>query len=382
MEHTFKCSKCETTRVIKSEKSRTPTGWKNRPDGLYCGECWSKRYVLRAIAMPVAEPLSGDWKEFDAACKEAWIQTTAAANWMTTELYVRDIRRKGEEKMPPMPKAYLYPEARERFPGLTPRTVAALEQMIQKKYRSKRVKVVWTATESLPNYRYPMPLPLPNQAWSATVATGDRPVWSGRIGDRRWEVRLRGGIRYKRQVAAFRQIVSGECIQGEAAVYRQADKTIVKMVGWFPRSEARAANGTLHVQTAADNLLVAVDSKGNRLWQINFDHLPRWVAEHREQLQRWSEDSKAEQRPVPTFQARRTAATEKFDDRMRSAVNEAAAHIANYARRRKYAEVVYNDHLRSFCPDFRWAALKERLAIKLDEYGIEFVSGDAIEQSP
>jgi hypothetical protein len=52
---------------------------------------------------------------------------TEAANWMMTELYTHDVQRHGEAKMPPMRRLYLYPEARRRFPGLAPQTVASLE---------------------------------------------------------------------------------------------------------------------------------------------------------------------------------------------------------------------------------------------------------------
>ena len=52
---------------------------------------------------------------------------TAAANWMMTELYAHDVRRHDEAKMPRMGRqGDLYPEARRRFPGLAPQTVASL----------------------------------------------------------------------------------------------------------------------------------------------------------------------------------------------------------------------------------------------------------------
>jgi hypothetical protein len=85
-----------------------------------------------------------------------WAASTQASNWILTELYARDARRTGkEEKLPPMPKIYLYPELRERFPELPSQAVASLENTVKAKYRAKRYETIWTAKSSLPVYRYP-----------------------------------------------------------------------------------------------------------------------------------------------------------------------------------------------------------------------------------
>jgi hypothetical protein len=68
--------------------------------------------VIRTIAMPIVEPIGATWPEFRSALTEAWGHVTRAANWMMTALYARDVRRQSEGKIPPMPRVYLYPEAR------------------------------------------------------------------------------------------------------------------------------------------------------------------------------------------------------------------------------------------------------------------------------
>src|ERR1035441_6419496 len=85
-------------------------------DATYCPQCWRKKYILRAITMPVASPLDCSWEELRKALRTMWAQTTAASNWIMTELYARDMRRGSEEKMPPMARVCLYPQARARFP--------------------------------------------------------------------------------------------------------------------------------------------------------------------------------------------------------------------------------------------------------------------------
>ena len=312
-----------------------------------------------------------------------WILTTAATNWMMTELYVRDVRRGSEEKMPSMPRVYLYPEARVRFPGLPSQTLASLETTVQRKYRAMRYQVVWTAAASLPTYRYPAAFPVPNQVWHATIEAGQAIV-SVRIGDTRYRLRLKGGPQLRRQMEAFRQISEGEAVRGELALYDR-DGVLVKMAAWLPRKEEMGVrSGSLAVRTGKDCLLVALNASDEVIWRYNGDHLRRWAGEHRTQLQRWSEDQKYEQRPKPLFASRRTAAVRKFRDRMNSATHEVAAQLAGYAARRHFALVRYDDAERSYLGDgFPWYRLRSLIAEKLDERGIELVlsAGSQIEDT-
>jgi hypothetical protein len=227
----------------------------------------------------VVEPVGEDWAAFREAVKDGWTQATAAANWMVTELYARDVRRNGQEKMPRMARIYLYPEARLRFPKLASQTVVSIENHVQAAYRMARYELIWTCSASLPVHRYPFPLPVHNQSWEA-LTIADRPVVRVRLGDRWWGLRLKGGPRFKAQTEAYRQMISGEAVRGELALYRirahdgklaarpNGDQKVkytvmVKMVGWFPRSEkgpAHPATDSLKVVTATDALLVALNA--------------------------------------------------------------------------------------------------------------------------
>lgn len=377
------CTECAVTK--DKPAARLPRGWKRSNDGVYCPNCWNKRAVLRAIALPIVSPIDGTWEELRSVMKEMWAATTQASNWMMTQLYARDVKRNGEAKMPAMPKAYLYPETRQRFPQLPPQTAASLEQATQAKYRAKRYEVVWTCKSSLPTFRYPTPFPLPNQAWSVSIE-GETPVVSVRIGDRRWSLRLKGGPRYHRQRAAVESLASGSATKGELALYEQGKDIMCKMVAWLPREPARKLDKRpLYVRTSYDNegklaMIVALNEKDDKLWIWNGDHIKRWSEEHRKQLQRWADDTKAEQRPVPAFADRRSAAAVKYRDRMSSAVREIAAMIAGYAQRRKFSSVRYDDSDISFCEGFPWYNLRERLRTKLDELGIEMdhASGEVV----
>ncbi len=375
------CTRCGRGRAAKPSKVgglKLPLGWKRVGDDPICAECWNKAYLLRALTFPVTEPLSGSWRELETDLKQMWVQTTAASNWMITECYARDVRRNGEIQMPPMPPIYLYPEARAKFPGLPPQTIASIEQTVKRRYRAKRYEVIWTCAASLSSYRYPQPFPQHNQMWSFAFNDQGQPVVSVRIGEKRWQLRLRGGTRYARQTAGLKKLA----LRGELAIYKAHDGTILcKVVGWLDRpAVAGGLAGTLHVRTAQDRLLVAADEKGQRIWSENCDHLKRWIAEHNGMLQRLAEDQKAEQRPHPSFSQRRTLAVEKQRRRVRSAIQEVAAHVANFAVRRKLAAVVYDDSNRGFMGEgFPYFQLAERLAVNLDEKGIVFEHGASSE---
>lgn len=382
------CAHCSVRRKAKPAKdggAKLPLGWKRRDGESICGECWRKAYILRALTFPIAEPLLGSWKELDSALREMWAQTTAASNWIITQCYVRDVRRKDEyAKLPAMPPLYLYPELRILFPALPPQSIVSLEQAMQRKYRAKRYEILWTSSSSLPNMRYPQPFPLHNQSWSVAFDDQNRPVLTARIGDKRWDLRLKSGARYWRQIAGLRRMEQ----RGELAIYRAHDGAILcKLVGWLRREPSTERSSTLSVRTADDGLLIAIDQKENRVWAENMGHLPGLIAQHAKRMYRFGQDQKAEQRPVASFAHRREQLSRKHAMRMNSVVQEAAAHLANFARRRRIATVLYDDSKR-WLDLFPYFALEERIKANLDERGIAFVkqnsqpaSGRAAEDS-
>jgi hypothetical protein len=337
-----------------------------------------------------------DWSAFREALKQGWTEATAAANWIMTELYARDVRRKGEKKMPRMARVYLYPEARLRFPKLASQTVVSIENHVQAVYRSARYELIWTCSASLPTHRYPLPLPVHNQSWEATTIA-DRPVVRVRLGDRWWQLRLKGGPRFKTQTEAYRKIVSGEAIRGELALYRKrahngklagrpnGDQKVkytvmCKMVAWLPRSRSSGAHqaaSSLKVSTAGDVLLVAFNARDERVWRYHGDHLRRWIAEHRDRLGRLAGDHKAEHRPTPSFADRRTAATVKYRNRISSAIREIAAQLVGYAERRGFSALEYDDSTTGFSTEFPYAALREQVRSKCEAAGIAFGHANA-----
>jgi hypothetical protein len=166
--------------------------------------------------------------------------------------------------------------------------------------------------------------PIPNQGWTASTES-EKPIVRARIGERRWELRLKASASLRRQLNAFRQIANGQAIQGEMALMESGKDVACKLVAWFPRMAQGTRTGTLVARSERENFLIALNEKDEKLWVYNGDQLPRWAAEHYDQLQRWSEDQKSEHRPVPPFAERRGHAAAKYSQRMSSACHAIAA---------------------------------------------------------
>lgn len=368
----MKCTSCDASK--ETTGNRIPKGWKRHKDAAHCGKCWRQTHILRAIIIPVAEPLSGTWEEFRAALKQSWIETTRASNWIMTQLYMRDIRRAGEAKMPPIPRSYLYPELRRHFPSLTPQSVASLEQSVTAKYKHMRFGVIWTNASALPTFRYPTPFPVHNQSWDVSFDAG-KPVISARIGENRWQFRLKAGHSFRKGLSDLHTLVNGDGVSGEMALYRNHKGEILcKMVAWLPRADSVGRKGVMFVGTGREHFLTAQFSAdaADEAWYLNADHIRRWVREYERHMQRLREDRKPEQRPTPTFQTHQSIMVEKQRRRMKSAVQEIAAQLVNYTKRRHAAKLEYKDTDRTE-ETFPWFLLKDRIASKCEESGIEFV---------
>lgn len=399
------CGLVQQTKPTKKGNPRLPRGWKEHM-GVWCRNCWRRNWRLRAITFRVAGPVDGEWSELRDALSECWRNAAAVANWAVRELSRADVVRTPEmDKLPPMPAVYLYPGAREVAPEMDTASVVSLLQAVERKYRARRHDVVWLRKASPPSYRYPTPYPVHNQRWSAHLGADEEALITVPLAGRRWTLRLAGGEAYYRQRAAFLQLMRGEAIQGELSLYqvsgstgdhrtgiggRRQSRLMAKLVMWLPAPapEADDRRGTLYVRTAPDSLLVyRINMDESRC--LHADQARRWAAEHRQMLQRLSDDTKAEKRRPRRarrgIDARRQASARRYRRRMDSLTHEATAMIAGYAQRRKVASVVYDDTDKSYVPDgFPWADLRTKLAYKLAGMHIplEIASGEVEAETP
>ena len=68
------------------------------------------------------------------------------------ELAKADVIRVPEmgERMPPMPRVYLYPEARRLFPMLDSKSLSAILNDAESRYRKSRLASIWLNRDRLP----------------------------------------------------------------------------------------------------------------------------------------------------------------------------------------------------------------------------------------
>jgi hypothetical protein len=394
------CSACGKSRSMKTTakgEPRLPRGWKRLGPQTLCDKCWTARYVLRSILLPVASPVDRTWEEFRGALTRCWEQSTALFNWAVTELAKADVvRQPGDTQLARMPRVYLYPRARQCFPDLEPNTLASILHTVESLYRRSRLDVVWRNQASLPRFRYPVPFPVNAQCWRPSFGDNGEPLLSIRLAGERWTLRLRGGPQYRYPLALFTDLVNGEALQAEAAVYRQRAstgdhrpaveerepaggrrvryRTIAKLVVWSPRKAGQQERkGQMEVQTSARHFWVAV-IPGQEPWVLNADHVRRWQVQHSKFLHRLSQDGKYEKQwPARNRRHMEDARQVRCDlhrRRMHTFCHQATAMLANYAARRRVAEVVYDDRDQSFTAEFPWSELRRLLSVKLDEKGI------------
>lgn len=386
----IQCDACEQAREAKPTKAgaaRLPRGWKRLGERVYCDRCWRASFVLRAITLPIAAPLDGDWKELRAALRECWSNATQLANWAVTELAKADVVRTPDlDKLPPMPQVYLYPGAREVLPDMDTGSVVSLLQSVEQRYRKSRFDVIWRRAASLPTYRYPTPYPVHNQRWSVREEEGRGLILSARLAGQRWDLVLKTGGR-GRQRAAVRRLIAGEAAAGELAIYERGSNVMAKMVMWLPREgRQRERSGTLYVRTVEDAVWeYRVDDGEPRF--LYADHVRQWLAAYRRRSERAAHDLKHEKRWPGRERERMRRDLEpmrrKHHARMDSWTHEATAMLVAYAVRQRVAALVYDDQITSYA-DLPWAELRTKLSYKLNGAGIEFVhaSGEAMSKTP
>jgi hypothetical protein len=385
------CAGCERGREqpvsAQSGLFRIPAGWKRLQGQLWCPACKRRRFVLRAIAMPVSGPSDATWPELRAALHVAFAETTRCANWLMTELYARDRQRQpGEERLAKMRSLYLYPDARALFPALASQTLASLEQQVQAKYRAARLDLIWRHAVSLPTYRYPTPLPLPARMWDL-VLHEQRWRLSARIGDRRWSLGLRQGPGMWRQTRVLQQVAAGTVEAGEATLYEitahrgdhrsegtRERRLMVKLAVWLARREPSEARDTLIVRTSSDAFVTAHIAGQEHVWTLNADHVRRWIAEAARRHQRLRED-RAHDCRLPVSDRTDLALTEKrvseqLQRRLHTWTHQATAQLVARAEQRRVAAIVWDDTDGGYVPSYPWHQFVATLTDKAGAVGI------------
>ena len=379
----------------KRGTARTPRGWKVLREEPYCPTCKHTAHTLRALIVPVAGPVTQSWDELRAELKTMWAETTRCANWLVSELYARDVRRQpGDDRLPPMPHIYLYPEARALFPRLPAQSVAALLQAVLRRYRAARYSVVWMQAASLASYRYPVGLTLPSQAWSLHEEEG-RWIVSVRLSDSRWRLRLRGGAPMRRQIEKLQRLNTGEAERGSLTIYEspspgtthrggssvEGSRLMVKIAAWWPKAPSADRSATVRVWTDERSMLNAEPR-----WRIDPAPVRGVLAaesRRRASLLTNLQSIRMSRGSTDGIERHLRDLSRRTHQRIVESCRTYAAHLAAHVVARGAREVHYDDRVRPDLSHFPWELLRRRIAEKLDERGIRFlhVSGQGEAQT-
>lgn len=414
---------CAVTGVVatasrtKTGAIRLPRGWKYVAGAIWSGDAVVRQYRTSAIIVPVARVAAvqddaraptapATTKEFWAAYRIVAEETVLLANWVVSQLAIAEPPRMyGDKKMGKFKPPYLYPEARLLFREMHASGTVAVINNVQACYMADRLKV-WRREAQRRVYRT-MPVPMPSQSCTITRQDDGAIVMRMRFGQQTWSLILAGGHQYRRQRRGAEAIIDGAATLSECALYevdaagshravgetrengggqRRPKQLMLKIVGRFPRGVAGDLDPTqtLHVSTQPDCLLAALDEQRNRLWFYNADHLKRNLAAHAVYLKRLSDDAKAEirrpRREGMAWRDRNRIAALKSRRQVKSVLQQVAASLAKFAKRRKCGIVSYDDRERGWISRFAWSQLRLYCQQACDKVGVTFVHAGGAEE--
>jgi len=403
------CSACgarpKAVRVKLDGTPKIPFGWKELAGALYCKKCKSSDFAMRGVVLPVLRPLDLEWPAFDAAMRSGWQQSTCLANWCVQRLLAAEpVRLPGQDRIPPPPKIYLYPEARQLFPDLDAETLNGVIQYTTKRWHAQRLACHWLRRAAPPSYDYPAALPIPWKRCRLEFEDGRQkdgrllltlPLGSaGRI-----RLQLDRGYRFARQIGLIRRILAGDFQATEVSIYRRnvnggrsamrtngggnrtQTQTLVRFSVWLPKQARRQADGVMTLVRGETCLWHATVRDREEPWTENADHVRRWLAQHRERLQRLNQDCKWE---VRAASRQLVAVRDKFRQlagahrrRMDDYLHQLTRRAANFAARMNVGTVVYDETETAYLPLFPWARARLLLQEKLDDLRIQLAEPGA-----
>lgn len=325
--------------------------------------------------------------EFWPQIHAAWRLSTDLANWGVHELIRLDVRREpGQARMPAMAGVNLYthwnataPVAlRQAFAGATG-SAASIIRWVHRKYKQDRFRVVWQGQASYASYRYAYPWPVRAQEWRLSRVDGNWFV-SVTLPGGRFVYSLCGGPKFDRQASDLSVLLAEPTRGGELRLCpRHSGGRIVGVMarfsGAFPRAEPRSG-GVARFETCPDRLLsVAVPGRRDP-FLVNFDHVPQLVESYQRKRQRLAEDTKFEKR-WPAWKRRRflrvgEVRAQVRRDRVRTALQQAAACAVGFAARQGCVAVEYDDSERSYLPEWPWVEMRSAVRFRCEASGLSF----------
>lgn len=372
---TIVCDQCKVEKATRPTPKgiRLPMGWhRGSEEQPICGKCWATSYVVRAVTIPVAEPMDATKDEMWEALRKCWQASTAAANLAVAELFKAEpVRKPGDEKCPPMPRTYLYGVIPPSLAGMDPVSHTCLLTAVERKWRKTRFDIIWCRKAALPVYRYPMPYPVPHTNWEAERTQDGASLVKCRFAGRWWTLRLRSGKGLHGPIAQHRMIADGQAIGTELSLLPDKDgkKLMCKMVAWFPRRPRDLISTIVATaKTTGDAFLVV--TIGDRIWRLNGDGIRNKILNYNDLRQRSAEDLKFEKRwPKDVrrlmLEDQRSLAQVEHN-RLSDWIGTSTKSVVGYVKRQGVRSLILDLTDKSYLESFPWFRWTETLRYKLD----------------
>ena len=396
----IECSCCKAAREVRATprgNPRPPRGWRVVGGETLCKRCFGTKYAVRALTVPVVGMSDGYLSDLWDILREQWSETTALANWASRELWTRDtVRTPDMDKFPKPPHVYLYGLARDNYHrwGILPSSSAsAVLRRVEADWRADRYGVIWLSDRSPRKYKYPVPWS--TNAFRVGLDDTGRLFVSAKIGTQRRTLLLSRERGFRRQLISLKELAAGthDRITELVLYYRPASigdhrqsqqaagkhwRIFAKVICVLPLTTQETA-GTMYVRTDRDSLVLVVDARSKPVWVYHADHARRLVSKHiahLKRLQKFQDDAKTHcgvsQHRRRSYREMLARVSAKDCRRIKSVVHEAAAALVNYASKKRFSSVEYNDDERGFAESFNWHELRRAIQSRCHAHGIGF----------
>lgn len=398
-------------------RPKLPRGWKRHGGVTYGPTAWAKAFRPRSLHVPVASATQegshdtrAGWAELWKSLGAAWGDATRYANTCLGFYAPKDFalplaRDEKGLSLPKIPKdtknAWLR-EAyalRRDFPALDSSTAAAIRMECLRTWNRERWNVRIRADKSLPTFRYPFPLPLPADAMTWSVDSGNGYLTARvRIDGRAFVIRLSPSHKYSRNLSSIRAGITGEAVIGETSLLRRRSfgnergdggwQIWAAVTVYLPvRKSVSEPDRTLAVTVGGGDLFRAVVAGQERIWTLHADDLLPRIEAYDRQRQRISDDRKFERRCGASgerYQAMSEDRVQRHRRWLDTQLHRRSRELVEFARRNRCGVI----RLEMSAPPvgLPWSRLLEMIRQKAAEYGMTVAcndaSGDVVQKTP
>lgn len=322
-----------------------------------------QKHSVRTLSIPIAEILDAEKKEFYDDLRESLRHAVRVANICVSNYVKQDdwTQEKCEIKS-------AYPSLGDNRVGCSS-TVSAIDRNASRAYLQSRKRVI-LGHESLRTYRS-VPWYIKSQNFTLDVSHNEFLALEFRLKDRRYRVRLANkGYEPLNKAARLAASLDNLC-DSSVRINSRGVAELALSIRVKPR-ELKDLSGEMRVVSCTDSLLAILLEGSSTPFVINADCVKEWEEGSARKFQRLRQDRKsgANRRRIRAEMAK---LSEKQTRRKKSLVHSITAQIIKKAVVKRVETILFDFTIKSFCKNFPWFDLAEKIRYKAGEFGIKVV---------